>query len=207
MFCLLAVQAAPFSPFPQAHFGRLVAVIHSNTVRSGKNVRSTMDSRYLHVMPSASCGPLPFAGPAPYNDTDAHSIAGLDCEALFAEFAPLMRRLIRQYGRTPELRQELPGELYCRFRALLDSFDPNRGVPLRPYLVRQLTVGAYSFARKQWSHRRREAPLAEGAEGASHPSAADPTGEWDTALEKREIAASLPDMIATLPARQRQVVI
>src|SRR5947207_2285808 len=36
-------------------------------------------------------------------------------EALFADFQPLVRRLIRQYGDTYELRQDLEGEIYCRF--------------------------------------------------------------------------------------------
>ncbi len=130
-----------------------------------------------------------------------------DRDALFAEFSPLIRRLIRQYGQTPELRQELPGELFCRFQALLDSYDPERGVPLRPYLVRQLTAGAYAFARKQWNQVRRETPLMEGMECGMHQPALDPTSEWDETLVRRDIAALLPAMIASLPSRQRQVMV
>src|SRR5207247_397741 len=66
-----------------------------------------------------------------------------DCrerDTLWVEFQPLVRRLVRQYGDTLEMREDLAGEIYCRFCALLDAFDPNRGVPLRPYLVRQLTA-------------------------------------------------------------------
>src|ERR1051326_1263849 len=57
----------------------------------------------------------------------------LDREALYPEFTPLVRRLLRQYGQDAELRKDLEGEIYCRFCALLDAFDPERGVPLRPY--------------------------------------------------------------------------
>jgi RNA polymerase sigma factor (sigma-70 family) len=141
------------------------------------------------------------------HDAEAFSIEGLDRDALFAEFSPLIRRLIRQYGQTPELRQELPGELFCRFQALLDSYDPERGVPLRPYLVRQLTAGAYAFARKQWNQVRRETPLMEGMECGMHQPALDPTSEWDETLVRRDIAALLPAMIASLPSRQRQVMV
>jgi RNA polymerase sigma factor (sigma-70 family) len=130
-----------------------------------------------------------------------------DRDALFAEFSPLIRRLIRQYGQTPELRQELPGELFCRFQALLDSYDPERGVPLRPYLVRQLTAGAYAFARKQWNQVRRETPLMEGMECGMHQPALDPTSEWDETLVRRDMADSLANLIAELPSRQRQVVL
>src|SRR5579872_3052078 len=62
----------------------------------------------------------------------------MDRDQLYAEFAPLVRRLLRQYGQDPELKKDLAGEIYCRFCALLQAYDPQRGVPLRPYLVRQL---------------------------------------------------------------------
>lgn len=135
------------------------------------------------------------------------SVTELDRNTLFAEFSPLIRRLIRQYGQTLELRQDLPGELYCRFHGLLDSYDPNRGVPLRPYLVRQLSAAAYAFARKRWTENRREAPLVEGMETTFFQTACDPTDDWDTKLIQNELLAVLPRMIAALPVRQRQVML
>src|SRR5207244_4443409 len=61
------------------------------------------------------------------------------CDALYAEFQPLVWRLIRQYGDDADLREDLIGEIYARFRTVLAAYDPHRGVPLRPYLVRQLS--------------------------------------------------------------------
>jgi len=96
----------------------------------------------------------------------------LDRDALYGEFQPLVRRLIRQYGGDDfELRQDLSGEVYFRFCSLLDAYDPTRGVPLRPYLVRQLTASVYTYARQQWRARKREVSLdvdlAESATGHS----------------------------------------
>jgi len=89
---------------------------------------------------------------------------------LYSEFQPLVRRLVRQYGGDDfELRQDLAGEVYFRFCSLLDAYDPGRGVPLRPYLVRQLTASVYTYARQQWRARKREVSLdvdlAEAATG------------------------------------------
>ncbi|HLK55766.1 MAG TPA: sigma factor, partial [Chthonomonadaceae bacterium] len=91
-----------------------------------------------------------------------------DRERLYAEFAPLVRRLVRQYGQDAEMRQDLVGEIYYRFCALLDAYDPTRGVPLRPYLVRQLTAATYTYARQQWRIRRRETGW-ESGEGKVEP--------------------------------------
>src|SRR5580700_10016508 len=71
-------------------------------------------------------------------------------DQLYAEFRPLVRRLIRQYGENAEIRNDLEGEIYYRFCVLLKAFDPNRGIPLRPYLVRQLSASIYTFARHHW---------------------------------------------------------
>lgn len=109
---------------------------------------------------------------------------GVDRDVLFAEFQPLVRRLIRQYGGEDlELRQDLAGEIYYRFCSLLDAYDPGRGVPLRPYLVRQLTASVYTYARQQWRNRKREVSLEgrieEGGEGAM--SSANRGAHWTRA--------------------------
>ncbi len=131
----------------------------------------------------------------------------IDRDALYAEFGPLVRRLLRQYGQDPELKKDLEGEIYCRFCALLDAFDPQRGVPLRPYLVRQLQAATYTFARHQWRRARREVALETPA--ASRPGSClpDPTRQWDEALALEQVRGALPEAIEKLPMRQRQVVL
>ncbi len=130
-----------------------------------------------------------------------------DRDALYAEFTPLVRRLLRQYGDDAEFRKDLAGEIYYCFCSLLDAYDPSRGVPLRPYLVRQMTTSIYTFARQRWRSQRREVGLAMG-EGYSDPSPViDPTPQWDEALQHQNVVSLLPEAIALLPARQRQVVI
>jgi RNA polymerase sigma factor (sigma-70 family) len=127
---------------------------------------------------------------------------------LFAEFQPLVRRLIRQYGEDPELRQDLVGEIYCRFRALVEAYDPTRGVPLRPYLVHTLPASIYTFTRSQWRRQQREVALETGdgmlAEGLP---VLDPTPEWGQQLMLEQALREMPHAIAGLPLRQRQVVI
>jgi RNA polymerase sigma factor (sigma-70 family) len=128
-------------------------------------------------------------------------------EVLYAQLAPLVRRLIRQYGKTPEMRQDLSGELYCRFCALLQGYDPARGVPLRPYLIRQLTAAAYAYARQQWRLEKRLLPLPSEAETFPALATEDPTPAWIQTLSDAELFAGLPQALAGLPRRQRQVVI
>ena len=131
---------------------------------------------------------------------------------LYADFQPLVQRLIRQYGEDPELRQDLEGEIYCRFAQLLEAYDPHRGVPLRAYLVRTLTASVYSFARSHWRTQRRQAtfdPQFEEttSEAASWLAPVDPTTQWDDQLVTEQVLKGLPEAIAALPLRQRQVVI
>jgi RNA polymerase sporulation-specific sigma factor len=122
---------------------------------------------------------------------------------LYAEFQPLVRRLIRQYGGSAEGRQELQGEIYYRFVKLVNAYDPDRGVPLRPYLVRQLTASIYTHARQCWRRARRETTLDWETVALTY----DPTPDWDKRLEVDQVIGQLPRAIARLPKRQRQVVI
>ena len=131
----------------------------------------------------------------------------LDRDALYKEFQPLVRRLIRQYGDCPEVRQDLAGEIYFRFCYLLEAFDPARGVPLRPYLVRQLSASIYTYARHGWIRQRREISYEGTASFCENATRIDPTQEWDDRLAAQQIMGSLPDAIANLPRRQRQVVV
>jgi RNA polymerase sigma-70 factor (ECF subfamily) len=128
-------------------------------------------------------------------------------DELYGEFQPLVRRLLRQYGETPEVREELAGELYLRFSDLLNSFDPNRGVPLRAYLVRTLTAAAYTFARSHWRRQKREVSLEPETNAEDIAPSVDPTSDWDRQLMMEGVLSKLPEVIARLPQRQRQVVV
>ena len=130
-----------------------------------------------------------------------------DRDRLYSEFAPLVRRLTRQYGQDADMREDLAGEIYCRFCALLDAYDPNRGIPLRPYLVRQLSLATYTYARQQWRINKRESPWEVEGPRAEQTAAFDPTVDWLASLTQHQAAAVLPHAMKRLPARQRAVVI
>ena len=164
-----------------------------------------VDSAEGRLIPSIDSATVP---PQLSRETyDLTPVCEEEREALYADFFPLVRRLLRQFGEEPELRQDLQGEIYCRFCALLDVYDPNRGVPLRPYLVRQLTASVYTYARQYWRRRQREVSLeADGAlDQPRQPD--DPTPQWDNQMIMHRAIESLPDAIAMLTLRQRQVVI
>ncbi|MCW3095485.1 MAG: polymerase sigma factor [Chthonomonadaceae bacterium] len=149
---------------------------------------------------------------SPRKATSRVKVTGLEADLserdnLYAEFAPLVRRLVRQYGRDADMREDLAGEIYCRFCALLVAFDPARGVPLRPYLVRQLSYATYTYARQQWRIKRREMPWEAEGIRAEQTAAFDPTVDWLAALTQDQAAALLPRAMDRLPARQRTVVI
>jgi RNA polymerase sigma factor (sigma-70 family) len=130
----------------------------------------------------------------------------IDRESLYAEFAPLVQRLLRQYGSDAELLQDLAGEIYCRFCTLVDAFDPDRGVPLRPYLVRQLSAFTYTYVRSQRTLQKREAPVGWSEGNSAAEPSYDPTSSWIAELSQQQILQSLPHAIAQLPDRQRKVV-
>jgi RNA polymerase sigma factor (sigma-70 family) len=134
--------------------------------------------------------------------------AGEDCERLFGELAPLLRRLRRVYaGDDADLSEDLGGELYLRFRRLLDEYDPARGIPLRPYLIRKLSAAAYTYARQRWQSRRREVGLEADLDGGALLLMSDPTPAWDEALSAQQFHDALLDSIERLPRRQRQVIV
>lgn len=139
--------------------------------------------------------------------TAAAATLHIDRDALYGEFQPLVRRLMRQYGDDADLRQDLAGEIYFRFSKLLDAFDPERGVPLKPYLVRSLTAAVYTYVRSRRRYERREMSLEDYVETAEPGRDADPSDNWDQRMVTNDVLNILPDVIAQLPKRQRQVVI
>jgi RNA polymerase sigma factor (sigma-70 family) len=126
-------------------------------------------------------------------------------DRLFSEFRPLVQRLIRKYGDSAEQRQDLEGEIYCLFSDLVEAFDPRRGVPLRAYLVHQLNASVYTLARRRWRHERREVCM-EIREDAARTDD-DPSRAWDAEIMMEQAREALPEAIAKLPRRQRQVLI
>jgi RNA polymerase sigma factor (sigma-70 family) len=127
-----------------------------------------------------------------------------DRDRLFAQFRPLVNRLLRKYADTPERRNDLQGEIFCLFCELIEAFDPSRGVPLKAYLVHQLTSATYTEARKHWRNQKREISLELYEE---IPTKEDPTKKWDDEILLQQIRSLLPASIARLPTRQRQVVL
>lgn len=128
-----------------------------------------------------------------------------ELEALFTELQPLVRGLIRRYGVDPDLREELPGEIFCHFVRLLESYDPARGVPLRPYLIRGLTTAVYTTARSRWRRSARETSLCPDLENVGIDD--DPAACWDHSIWQAEVLDALPSLIQDLPSRQRSVLI
>lgn len=129
------------------------------------------------------------------------------CESralLYQELQPLVQKLIRKYGTNSELRQELRGEIYCRFNMLLDAYEPERGVPLKPYMIRQLVSSTYSYARRQWRTELRDCPLDLAA---NFTVSKDPSADWDNHILINQAQDVLPKLLAQLSLRQRQVVI
>ena len=130
----------------------------------------------------------------------------MDRDTLYLEFMPLVKRLVRQYGKTVDQRQDLEGEIYCQFCAHLNAYDPNRGVPFRPYIVRLLSASVFTYARKQWKLEERETAL-DQTEG-SHPAfMVDPTANWMHNISQQQVFAALPLTLSQLPDQQRKVVI
>jgi RNA polymerase sigma factor (sigma-70 family) len=135
------------------------------------------------------------------------TVSELERDALYEDFQPLVRRLMSQYGSDPGVRDDLRGEIYFRFCELVAAYDPSRGIPIKPYLVRTLTASVYSYARSRWRLRQRESSLDAEIDWEARPGSPNPSDEWDDQLMMRNVLRELPAVIARLPLRQRQVVI
>jgi RNA polymerase sigma factor (sigma-70 family) len=153
-----------------------------------------------------SIDPLTFASTIP-------AYTNAERDTLYRDFQPLIHRLLRQYGDTPDLREELKGEMYSRFSNALDAYDPSRGISLHGYLASRLSTSTYSYARTQWRLRQgrekhetswelqEEAGLQVGAAWV------DPIEEKIQQEEQQQLLGALRDRIEGLTASQRQVVL
>jgi RNA polymerase sigma factor (sigma-70 family) len=130
-----------------------------------------------------------------------------DRELLYAELQPLICRLIRRFGEDCEARRDLEGEIYYRFCLLHDAFDPNRGVPMRPYMIRQLSASVYTYARHSWRRQKKETCMDIALVDRLYTDPGDPSNDWDDKIEMDGILRFLPVMISALPDRQRRVLI
>jgi len=133
-------------------------------------------------------------------------------EALYAEFEPLVGRLVRRYSDGRDFKQDLEAEIYYHFCRLLDAYDPARGIPLRPYLVRNLAAAAYTCGRKYWRWQSRETSLTAGMIEAGYDHAwtvghEDPSAAWDHRLVLEDLCDELRDAVRLLPPRQRQALV
>ena len=135
------------------------------------------------------------------------SLTFAERDSLYGEFQPLVRRLIRQYGDSNETREDLTGEIYYRFCRLLECFDPSRGIPLKPYLVRQLSASIYTYARRQWRRQKREIAMELESGLTDLHQTEDPSRQWDEKLALGHVRQGLPDALLQLSLRQRQVVV
>jgi RNA polymerase sigma factor (sigma-70 family) len=138
--------------------------------------------------------------------SDVDFLVPANKDHLFAEFRPLVKKLVFQYGDDAHMRDDLVGEIYWRFSTIVDAYDPSRNVPLRPYIVRQLTASVYSYIRKHNVHRSREVHVELDLDDTISDLCEDPTGQWDDSLTLDAIRDVLPTALATLSERQRRVV-
>jgi len=153
---------------------------------------------YRTLRPKATSPPPP---------ADPEAAVDPPLEALYDEFQPLVRRLIRQFGENQEMRQDLEGEIYTRFSALVATYDAGRGIPFRAYMVRMLTASVYTYSRSLWRRQHREVSLEACGRLLELTQLAEQTEQWNAELHARETARQLPQAIAQLPTRQRQVVV
>ncbi len=134
-------------------------------------------------------------------------LSSTDRRQLYSEFAPLVRRLTLQFGTSAGLREDLAGEIYCRFCGLLDGYDSARGIPLRPYLIRQLHASTYTFVRAYRRSSARELPLDPELDQVHSDLQVNPTLQWDEALLLESARGHVKEALAALSERQRSVVL
>ena len=192
---------------------------NSGRMADTRSAAAIADRNALPVMASPlSMSPIPTcllpvaAGPeAEFRELSAETprftLTFVERDSLYGEFQPLVRRLVRQYGDSNEAREDLTGEIYYRFCRLLDCFDPSRGIPLKPYLVRQLSASIYTYARHQWRRQKREIAMELESGLIDLHYAEDPSRQWDEKLTLGHVRQGLPDALMQLSLRQRQVVV
>jgi RNA polymerase sigma factor (sigma-70 family) len=124
---------------------------------------------------------------------------------LYAQLAPLVRRLLNQYGQDPE-RKNLRAEIYSHFDALLQAYDPQQGLPVHVYLVRHVQAALHAQAHPlEYAKCQEVFPEDAGRMSLSPPAQAS-RRQQSKAPAIRYVRAALPEAIEGLPVRQQQVV-
>lgn len=129
----------------------------------------------------------------------------VDMAALYEQFQPLVRSLMGRYGRTPELRKDLTGEIYYQFCRLVSAYDAARGIPICAYLTHMLPQRIFNHVRDYWRGESRYVSYEQ--ETMERVGDGESGGEWDEALVAEEVLNALPAAIGRLPHRQRLVVV
>lgn len=124
-------------------------------------------------------------------------------EELLVRFGPYCRRLIRKYGSSPELRQDLIGEIYCILHDLVQAYDTSRGVPLSAYLFSQLRASVFTYARSEWRRQARELAASRLETEPWEMAETMQDLDWPDRITLRE---SLLQAMEGLTERQRMVV-
>jgi RNA polymerase sigma factor (sigma-70 family) len=130
----------------------------------------------------------------------------VDRDTLWSEFSPLVQKLIHRYGVDPELRADLPGEIYFRFNALFDAYDPGRGVPLRTYLIRHLSASIFTYSRRKWRDPARTGDWELFERYGQFAGPSDPITDLGDRIMFDEICSLLPNALEELTTQQREVV-
>lgn len=130
----------------------------------------------------------------------------VDREALYQQFRPLVNSLLRRYGKTPELKQDLSGEIYYRFCRLVEAYDPSRGIPICAYVARMLSQSVFNYVRDYWRGESRLVQLPDEHQ-LEETIGAVATPAYEDSLIAEELRSALPAAIARLPHRQRLVVV
>jgi RNA polymerase sigma factor (sigma-70 family) len=188
-------------------------VIHSGTQRSGSSKpRAAISGSCVRIPAGHQSGRSRSPESAPPGSL-AHREAydpprtERERDALYADIQPLVRRLVDQYSREPRLRRKLEEQAYDRFCQLVDAYDPGQLVPIRTYLVRTLPAAVLSSAR---GRLRRDDPESDAEGDAGRHDGhhyLQLTDAGDDGAAMRSVLDALPQAIAVLPLRQRQVVI
>jgi RNA polymerase sigma-70 factor, ECF subfamily len=135
---------------------------------------------------------------------------------LYAEFRPLVERVIHRYEHLClhfGILEDLPGELYVAFATLLRDFEPQRGVSFFQYINRLLPAAVHAAVRQHCRTLARERAIGEHPEEWLHASAAlvYPGSGQDAGLttgelvDRLSLTEALGEALAQLPQRQAEV--
>lgn len=193
---MLAVRSKPASLVPS-----------TSSISSQMRSQATEERLSLNMeMPyTAAEGAVSDCPPLFYSISENTNHYLQDRDALFAALTPLVKRLCWRYGIDAEMRQDLIGEIYYRLSLLLNSYDPSQGVPLYPYLVRQLTASLHTFARQRRCRQRREIHL-DTLQDGHEALVCLPEEEWNHRIVSQQRMNRITHSLQRLPRRQQEVV-